>query len=123
MLIQDRVKLIIKVNQETPSSFAAKIGVNRSSLSHVLSGRNKPSLDFLEKIIRSYPKVNASWLVTGEAKKDIESPEPLVVKSKEESMPVDLEQGVVSDALQNSSEIERIVIFYKDGKFKEYQSS
>jgi len=123
MLIQDRVKLIIKVNQETPSSFAAKIDVNRSSLSHVLSGRNKPSLDFLEKIIRSYPKVNASWLVTGEAKKDIDSPEPLSEKNKEEPRLVDVEKNIVRNALQDSSEIERIVIFYKNGKFKEYQSS
>ena len=65
MLIQDRVKLIIKANNESSSSFADKIDIKRSNLSHVLSGRNKPSLDFLAKIIDNYPKVNASWLITG----------------------------------------------------------
>ena len=65
MLINDRVRLIIKANSLTSSEFADKIGVKRSNLSHVLSGRNKPGLEFLAKVIESFPNVNASWLLTG----------------------------------------------------------
>ena len=59
MLIQDRIKLILKANNLSASEFADKVGIKRSNLSHVLSGRNKPSLDFLSKIISTFPKVNA----------------------------------------------------------------
>ena len=52
--IIDRVKKIISVNGLTSSSFADKIGVPRSSISHVLSGRNNPSLDLIIKILQSF---------------------------------------------------------------------
>lgn len=112
MLIQDRIKLIIKANNETPSSFADAIGIKRSNLSHVLSGRNKPSLDFLSKIINSYPKVNASWLVTGEVRDGD-------FKERE------LERGHVQqgERLLDQGLIDRIVVFYKDGTFKTYAPS
>ena len=66
MLIQERLQLILKMHNLTPSAFADKLGVQRSNVSHVISGRNKPSLDFLEKIILNFPRVNAHWLLTGQ---------------------------------------------------------
>lgn len=114
MLIQDRVQLIIKVNNETPSSFADKIGIKRSNLSHVLSGRNNPSLDFLAKIITHYPKVNASWLITGVTREgEIQETKEKVVD--EESVDVLLNN--------QNEEIDKIVIFYKNGLFKAYTSN
>ena len=71
MLIQDRIQMIIKANNLTASEFASNIDVKRSNLSHVLSGRNKPSLDFLSKVITAYPNVNASWLLTGETREGV----------------------------------------------------
>jgi transcriptional regulator with XRE-family HTH domain len=107
MLIQDRIKLIIKVNNESPSSFADKIGIKRANLSHVLSGRNKPSLDFLSKVISSYPSVNASWLITGVTRDgDLEG--------TSEKKP-DKEVVVVVQ-----KEIEQIIVTYADGTFKVY---
>lgn len=47
------------------AQFADEIGVQRSSISHVISGRNKPSMDFIEKILHRYPRVNADWLIMG----------------------------------------------------------
>ena len=111
MLIQDRIKLIIKANNESPSSFADNIGIKRSNLSHVLSGRNKPSLDFLSKIINSYPSVNASWLVTGVTREGTLK-EPETDSGKEEGANT-----------SNPQSIERILIFYKDGTFKSYNPS
>ena len=53
----NRLQKIIDFNDETASSFAEKIGVQRSSISHILSGRNKPSLDFVMKVLHTYPDV------------------------------------------------------------------
>ena len=112
MLIQDRIKLIIKANNESPS-FADKIDIQRSNLSHVLSGRNKPSLDFLAKIITTYPSVNASWLVTGVTRKeDVVEERKVAPQPKSE---LDIDKAITS------TDIERIVIFYKDGTFREYR--
>lgn len=66
MSIQERIQIILKMHNLTPSAFADTLGIQRSSVSHVITGRNKPSLDFLEKIIRNFPRVNAHWLLTGQ---------------------------------------------------------
>jgi transcriptional regulator with XRE-family HTH domain len=115
MLISERIQLIIKANNESPSSFADKIGIQRSSLSHVISGRNKPSLDFLSKIIRHYPKVNASWLITGVAREGEFEEETIKAK-----VSIDPEQTAEAKHSYDSKEIERIVVFYLDGTFKPY---
>ena len=47
------------------SQLADKIGVNRATISHILSGRNKPSIDFLQKLLSNYPNLNANWLIVG----------------------------------------------------------
>ena len=47
------------------SEFAENIGVNRATISHILSGRNKPSIDFFEKLLHVYPSLNSNWLITG----------------------------------------------------------
>lgn len=65
MEIKERLVKLMQSEGLNPSAFADSIGVQRSSISHILSGRNKPSLDLLEKILASYPKYNAEWLVMG----------------------------------------------------------
>jgi transcriptional regulator with XRE-family HTH domain len=122
MLIQERLLLVLKMHNLTPSGFADKIGVQRSNVSHVLSGRNKPSLDFLEKILVHFPRVNAHWLITGavvegkqdstvshqnDKQDDMSSKKEL--KSEDMKLKTDLSKG-----------IERIVVFYTDATFKEY---
>ena len=111
MLIQDRVKLIIKANNETPSSFADKIEIKRSNLSHVLSGRNKPSLDFLAKIIDNYPKVNASWLITG------------TTRTGEFEESVQEQSPVLENEIVEGLEIEKVLVFYRNGTFSSYNPS
>jgi len=113
MLIQERLQLILKMHNLTPSAFADKLGVQRSNVSHVISGRNKPSLDFLEKIILNFPRVNAHWLLTGQMST---SPE-VKLESKKEVESVKENETAVSS---NDSSIVKIVEFYQDGTFKEY---
>ena len=81
-----------------PSALADTIGVNRATISHILSGRNKPSIDFLEKLLSAYPDINANWLISGIGymQKD--------VKQKE----------VVSN-----KKIGKVVVFYDDNSFEQ----
>ena len=61
----NRLKEWMESEDLKSSSFADKIGVNRATISHILSGRNKPSIDFLQKLLSNYPELNANWLITG----------------------------------------------------------
>ena len=60
-----RLEIILDYYGLNASSFADKIGVQRSSLSHLLSGRNKPSLDFILKILDVFPDIDLYWILNG----------------------------------------------------------
>ena len=64
--MKDRLIQLLDLEQLSPSKFADIIGVQRSSISHVISGRNKPSFDFLQKTLKAFPGLNASWLMLGD---------------------------------------------------------
>ena len=64
--MKERLVQLLDMEQLTPSKFADIIGVQRSSVSHVVSGRNKPSFDFLQKTLKAFPGLNAEWLILGE---------------------------------------------------------
>lgn len=115
MLIGDRIKLIMKANRMNAAQFAESIGVKPANLSHILSGRNKPSMDFLEKVLLTFDNVNASWLVTGEIKKE-------ETDSKNEDPKQPEENNTIRSDESKVEEIERIVVFFKDGTFKSYTS-
>ncbi|OGS72065.1 MAG: transcriptional regulator [Flavobacteria bacterium RIFCSPLOWO2_12_FULL_31_7] len=140
----------------TASSFADKINVQRSSISHLLSGRNKPSLDFILKVIENFPEVELLWLLNGKGifpkgeyndqeKTDItpiskidmvvenDSPNlfsnPITTTVNEknpvfENISKNFSNMEVLNNVRNNmnddSDIDQIVIFYKDGTFKTY---
>lgn len=66
MNLNDRISKVIDYSNLSPSEFADEIDVQRSSISHITSGRNKPSLEFIIKIKSRFPEVLWDWLVTGE---------------------------------------------------------
>ncbi|QKZ13966.1 helix-turn-helix transcriptional regulator [Spirosoma sp. KUDC1026] len=72
MTINDKIKQILIDKNLTPSYFADEIGVQRSSISHILSGRNRPSFDIIQKIIRRFPDLGYDWIMEDEA----EAPAP-----------------------------------------------
>lgn len=61
----DRLTLLMKTYELTPSQLADAVGVQRSNISHLLAGRNNPSLDFVTRILTKFPEVNADWLLFG----------------------------------------------------------
>ena len=104
-----RLQQILDYYGLSMAAFAEEIGVQRSSISHILSGRNKPSLDVGRKILSSFEEVDMYWLLNGKGS----FPSSKIVPSSEQN------------TIANSSatkEIDRIVIFYKDGTFKNYHN-
>lgn len=120
-----RLEKILDYYSLTASSFADKIGVQRSSMSHLLSGRNKPSLDFILKILEVFPEVDLYWILNGKGSfpKNSEMPPqlhaPISNEPEENLFSFKKEDAVVENHFSNDK-VERIIIFYKNGTFKEY---
>lgn len=151
-----RLETIFDYYGLTASSFADKINVQRSSISHLLSGRNKPSLDFILKVMESFPEVELLWLLNGKGnfpkgenifrENNISSPIQKMENNEEINSPdlfsnnlasSEIEKNRVFESspekfsnmevfnnpknlLNDNSDIEQIVVFYKDGTFKTY---
>ena len=101
---------------------AEKIEVQRSSISHILSGRNKPSLDFVLKVLKAFPEVELYWLLNGVGefpKGNHTTPTPTLFQNIKPTTNFKEEKSNIS-IRDTQKEIERIVIFYKDGSFKNY---
>jgi transcriptional regulator with XRE-family HTH domain len=64
--MENRIKRFLEIKGISSSELADSIGVQRSNISHVLNGRNKPSFQFIEKLLQTYPELNAKWLLLGE---------------------------------------------------------
>jgi transcriptional regulator with XRE-family HTH domain len=143
----DRILEVLKFKNLSQSQFADEIGVQRSNISHLLSGRNKPSLEFIQKIIKKFPDINPEYLLSGTGNltrrfeqtvlEFAEIPPPVV-----ETLPEDETGKIIHEkirpvvkrkAFQNNGSkkeevteppharnLERIVYFYSDKTFKEY---
>jgi transcriptional regulator with XRE-family HTH domain len=63
--MEERLVQLLKSEGINPTRFAERIGVQRSSISHIMSGRNKPSYDFIIRILDSFPNLSPDWLLRG----------------------------------------------------------
>ena len=143
-----RLEIILDYYNLSASAFADKINVQRSSLSHLLSGRNKPSLDFIIKVIEVFPEVDLYWILNGKGnfpKSENVVSTVLETEKKTPSQPIventnseldlfsTVEKGITSTLSESNpvesiktennsdEEIERIVVFFKNGTFKNYK--
>lgn len=88
MNLNERISKIIEYSELSSSEFADAIDVQRSNISHITSGRNKPSLDFLIKIKERFPEIQWDWLIKGEGEMLIKpDPEIIVEKQTPTSLP------------------------------------
>jgi len=111
----DRLKKVMTHHHLTASLFADKIAVQRSSISHILSGRNKPSLDFILKVTTTFKDVDIHWLLNGKGSF------PKVTASKHPTpTPALLHTEQSENSKASGKKIQRIVVFYSDGTFEEY---
>jgi len=114
----ERIKEIMLQKGFSPSAFADEIQVQRSSISHIINGRNKPSLELIQKIISAFPDIDIEWLMTGIKSK------PQIREIEHMEMKEIIAQPKASEIClnDNESDIEKIVFFYRNGSFKVYQS-
>lgn len=117
-----RLEKVMHYYNESASSFADKIGVQRSSISHILSGRNKPSLDFIMKVLTTYPEVELYWLLNGKGEFPAEE-HPLPSEKKPATEITNLPVSPKSLTSNPNKAIQRIVIFYTDGSFESFEQS
>jgi transcriptional regulator with XRE-family HTH domain len=129
-----RLEKILDYYGLTAAAFAEEIDFNRSTISHLLSGRNKPSLEFVMKLYQKFPEVDMDWLLFGKGNfptsAQNEAMETVKVKTTvSEKKAANLfsdenitEKSKMEQNVENQKQIEKIVIFYKDGSFNVYQN-
>lgn len=132
----ERIKEIILKEGLTSGSFADMIGVQRSSMSHILNGRNNPSLDFIVKTLQAFPKVNPEWLLTGyggmfRSDAPVQPAQPVRERSIFDSVPepVSLPTPVpepktveiqVETVRKSERYVDKVLIFYSDHTYDEF---
>ncbi len=145
MELKNRILEIMEKSGLTPSEFADKIEVQRSAISHITSGRNKPSLEFLIKIKSSFPEIDTDWLVFGTEKKTksheiLEKDENMESTTDsyptlfelfntdekiEKLVPENIPEHVPTEVEISSQEkkMVRALLFFSDGTFEEFVSA
>ncbi len=128
-----RLEKILEYYSLTATAFAEEIDFNRSTISHLLSGRNKPSLEFIMKVLQKFPEVEMNWLSFGKGTfpSISENVAPIhKIKSQpkvEKTLDLFSEQNnstekKVLHKTNSEKSIARIVVFYTDGTFNSYQN-
>lgn len=136
--IGSRLKKMIDNMGLNASEFSEQVGIQRSSLSHLFSGRNKPSIDFIIKIKNAFPSTDLEWLITGkeaqagsgmqenEHKNSGSATESIVTNVNNDALATDNKH--INDELNDSTqtgrdekEIDSIVWFYRDGSYRVYK--
>ena len=99
--MHSRLKYWMEMEVLKSSALADNIRVNRATISHILSGRNKPSIDFLQKLLSNYPELNANWLISGVGY---------------------MKENQKQNEEKESKSIGKVVVFYDDKSFEELKA-
>lgn len=126
-----RLQQFLDLEQLSPARLADILGIQRSGISHILSGRNKPSYDFITRFLAKFPNINPEWLLLGKGKPYKEINSDNTSESEKETtddysnQSIELEEDNGDNTLLYPSEnpqktINRITLFYSDGSFEEF---
>ena len=108
-----RLLQFLQAENLTQTQFADTLSVARGSVSHILSGRNKPGYDFLESLLLHYPNLNLEWLLTGKGKMYHETrEEPAPDSSQLDLFPISI--------TEEPRQVSRILVFYDDNTYQEF---
>lgn len=137
--MKDRIEHIMRAKNLKASDFAALLGIQPSGVSHILAGRNKPSLEFVKKIKETFPEYNLDWIIFGTGpmttsepfnvpttpSSNSSSPDPgsIPIDFNDEPLQDDLsviDPTDVSEKVMNSNTIKSMVVLYDDGTFETY---
>jgi transcriptional regulator with XRE-family HTH domain len=131
-MLNNKIKNLLLIKDMSPSRFADEIGIQRSIISHILSGRNRPSLEVVQKIIRRFPELGMDWIVdeedTTEEGESIDKNQVTPTSTATSAKADPIKEQVSKEPLQNQEQtperkIEKILIFYSDKTFTEYRPS
>lgn len=137
--MKERLKQIMEALNLTAAEFAEKVGVQASSVSHIINGRNNPSSSFMEKLLNAFPELNARWFMLGAGdmfsgeKPKVQSSsfagtlfdneqfisKPSEKKVKTENKPVENSLNRMPELAVNKT-IEKIIVLYSDKTFEQY---
>lgn len=128
----ERLEKMMAYYNLTATGLAEELDFNRSTISHLISGRNKPSLDFVMKVLNKFPEVGLEWLVLGKGnfpydgnstkgKSASKTSEDRKIKPPIQPMVDPSFPDIIKK--EDGKEIDKIVFFYKDGTFMKYENS
>ena len=145
--MKERILVFLQNENKSYAQFAEEIGVQPSGISHILSGRNNPSLDFIVKMLLKYPSLSAEWLLFGRGamyknisqptlfdiepsfepdkaglQRDVANPQPDIGNLPEafESAP-DAKETRMTEVLRGEKRLSRVLLFYSDKTFSEFR--
>lgn len=135
--MKDRIAHIMKAKNLKATDFATLLGVQPSGVSHILAGRNKPSLEFVKKIKETFPEYNLDWIIFGTGPMTTSEPfkepsinTPNVSPADSGLLPFDFDADYENDLLAeptdtpnvpvNGAGVKSMVILYEDGTFESY---
>lgn len=134
--MKDRIKQYIEQKGIAAGELAVMLDVQRSNISHILNGRNKPGASFIEKLLLVFPDINARWLLTGVgdmlegvAEQEIEQSDTTVPvgtiapSSEKERDNSDVKKVAMQNdpLIENEDEVDRMVLLFRDGTFATYK--
>jgi transcriptional regulator with XRE-family HTH domain len=135
--MKDRIAHVIRAKNLTAAEFALRLGIQPSNISHLLSGRNNPSLDFVKKLKETFPEYNLDWIIFGRGPVTVS--EPFVesapigqIPAMEEqeksdehlsegslfSQPVDVDMPAKQLVSSTESVLKQIILVYSDNTFE-----
>lgn len=136
--MKDRIAHIMRAKNLKASDFAELLGIQPSGISHILSGRNQPSLDFVKKIKETFPEYNLDWIIFGKGpmttsepfrettSSSINFPESSSLEVDETNVPpvpfspVTEEASSIKPPISNKTGIKSLFVLYDDGTFENY---
>lgn len=140
--MKNRLQQFLEVEQLSPARLADVLGIQRSGLSHILSGRNKPGFDFIQKLLTKFPTLSAEWLITGkgkmykehnlpnipsEPKELFENNEDLTIENEDDISVFDIPQlteNRINSSNQDDSRkkkiLKRVLLIYSDNSFEDF---
>ena len=134
--MKDRIAHIMRSKNLKATDFAALLGIQPSGVSHVLAGRNKPSLDFVKRIKQTFPEYNLDWIIFGTGPVTSSDPYKEAFKDAQKDirpisdlLPFDDDPKPMDEPLSPASSVEEemlepgiksIILFYEDGTFDSF---
>ena len=126
--ISERIKMVLNYYGLNSGEFASKLNIQKSSVSHLLSGRNKPSFVFLSKFVQVFPEINIKWLLTGESNM-LENSDYSIdnQENKKQEIKSEIDEGenykqvsknILPPENQTNTGIKSIIMVYDDDTFK-----